>query len=537
MRVYLLAFPLAGLVACAANDTPDSAETAGRGTTRQAIDRSIRDDLRLAFTIGSRCALRDQECRAAVTEDVRANQGVAQIAALVGALSHEEICRQLTSVREPNVAFAVGAGNIGPQGQEGAIAFDLGAGTGTVLTASSGLSAVYLGGAWEAIAGSSSPLLDAWAGAFVTREASLAVAGADVHFATDAGLLGAAMPSASENVKSFVTIDGSSFESALRPSGSSVLGFAKALGPIVKSDGLGLTFVGDGKLAPKVALAATLVQLAGFKGLAPRAAAIAIGTTEGARFEGGVGAYCSTDALTVRSFGVKPLGGHGGGTSLDDGFSNLETTSGEGDMPLDCSSGLEELSCGKLFNDPTLICANAGRDKNGRDTSCCRKPITDPAKIEKMKACTPGPDSGCGSDSVCSRAAESGPTSTSYVCVPKNACAAFEGNPEPLPGGTDRAKRKCSYFVGEGTSVISQSGAVVEAHGVATQKCLEYRKNNDGATDSEANQFCNWVNYVGDDKVVDCSASTFYQSRCTVKIDRCLFSPRMEQPYGYGRNR
>jgi hypothetical protein len=535
MRVYFLVLPLAGLLACAANDTPDPAETESRGTTRQAIDRSIREDLRLAFTIGSRCALRDQDCRAASTEEVRADRGDAQIAALIAGLSHEEICRQLTSVREPNVAVAVGTGSIGPQGQEGAIAFDLRAGTGTVLTAASGLSAVYLGGSWEAIAGSSSPLLDAWAGAFVTREASLAVAGADVHFATDAGILGAAMPSASENVKSFVTIDGSSFESALRPSASSVLGLAKALGPIVKSEGGGLTFVGDAKLPPKVALAATLVQLAGFKGLAPRAAAIAIGTTESARFEGGLAAYCSIDALTLRS--LNPLGGNDRGTSLDNGFSEIETTSGEEEVPLDCSSGLEELACGTLFKDPTLICANAGRDARGRSMSCCRKPITDPAVVEKMKACTPGPDNGCPADTVCSRAAESGPTNASYVCVPKNACAAFEGNPQPLPGGTDRAKRKCSYFVGEGTSVISESGAIVEAYGVATKKCLEYRKNNDGATDSEANQFCNWVSYVGDDRVVDCSASTFYQSRCTVKIDRCLFTPRMEQPYGYGRNR
>jgi hypothetical protein len=529
MRVCLLTLPLAifGLVACGSNDAPDASEAANRGTTRRAIDKSIRDDLRLAFTIGARCGLRDQDCRAAVAEEVKAGRDDARIATLVAGLTHEEICRQLTSVREPNVAFAVGAGNIGPNGEEGAVVLDLKLGTGTVLTAASGLSAVYAGGAWEAITGSQSPMLDAWAGALSTREASIPIAGANVHFATDAGLLGAAMPGSSAAiVKGFVSIDGSTFGYSLRPSASSALGMTKALGPIVKKEGASFTFIGDSTIPARVALAATAVQLAGFKGLAPRAAAIAIGSEEGSLFEGGIGAYCSSDALTVRSFGVKPLGGSGSGTSLDDGFAGIETPSSEETAAFDCSSQDGDLAC-----EGGDFCA-----RSGEKTSCCRAPITDPEVVSKMQGCTQGPNDGCPAGTACSQAGPIGSgTESSFVCVPTSECSGFKGTAEGLPK-TDRVKRKCDYFEGDGTSVINQAGAVVEGHEEAVKKCIEFRKNNNGATDNEAMQFCKWSTYAGDDYIADCSASVRWQSRCKVKIDRCLFSARMEQPSGYGRN-
>jgi len=480
------------LPACGSDPVEEPA-AAGGAVSPIAIDAQIRGDLKLALTIGARCQPRDSECRASFSSRIAkrdfSDAVAARVSALVDGLDRADFCEQLTLAESSRVVFAIGAGSVIGDG-EGLIAFDLSSFGAVALTSRAGFGALVGGGPYEVLARSESGTLFELGGAGVQAAPPSLVIPETTPWTADGGWAGAVRPApngelARATLVSLLNVDGSRFTDQATPSRSSAFVLARTFEPLAKAEGQLLSFrTPPNGVRPGAATAIAVTQVAGLDGLGPRAAALAIAADRVSSLPGGIAAYCGTGkaALTTRSFGgaVRPrdigiqidvsLGTSFGGVGNRDGSSNGET-----DEPLDCSSGFEELSCASAYpNKPNLMCSFAGKGK-----SCCRAPIEDP---DGLQPCTPGPDSGCGADKVCVRAAESGPNATRYVCLGEDSCEAFGGPSQPLPAGQCESPNRNRYFhTFEAWSIMTRSMAESDAITGAANECWEGEKN--GETD------------------------------------------------------
>jgi len=417
-RILPLTVTATLLGACASSGPDDEGAAAVAATSAIAVDARIRSDLERALSVGARCRVGDEACRAATLDRIakgdRSDPVVAKVVERVGALGREEFCAALA--REDGALFAVGADSVA-RTNEAAILFDLTSFRAAVVTSADGLSDVLDGAPYEAFSRAADTFPPAWG-------ADPKADGAD-RFAAAEGLGGAILPSRAPGevrsaLISLVSVDGSTFLAAPRPSPTSALRVARMLGGKARGDLV--EFERSASRGGGLAIATAIAQVAGIEGLAARAATIAIARDRLTSFAGGVAAYCRAreGTLATRSFG-------GGGYEGLGGLQDRSASATPEDAPLDCSSGFAELACDAVFPGKALVCAQNGPGKG----SCCRKPITE--SLETYKACTPGPDSGCPTGTFCQRAAESGPTAERYLCVGADACAAFEGAPEPRP--------------------------------------------------------------------------------------------------------
>jgi len=418
VRIVASATSLALVAACSsAGEAPEAGASASSPMT---VDAQIRSDLKRALSVGARCRVGDETCRSAILEAVTKNERsdavVAGILERVDALDRADFCAELS--RDDGALFAVGSDSVAST-NEASVVFDLTSFQAAVITAADGLSDLVDGAPYEAFSRAAPTFPPTW----VTG----AKAAGPELFVGDDGLRGAVRPSRSprearEALQSIVSVDGSTFREAPKASRTSALRLARMLG--AKERGDVVVFERSSTLGAGAAIASAVVQVAGLEGLGPRAATIAIARDRLSSFPGGVLAYCGRPAgtLATRSY-------TDGDASLDDfgGVQDRTASTTTEENALDCSSGLDELSCAEVFPGQALVCAQNGPGKG----SCCRKPITE--GLSRYKTCTTGPDSGCPAGTYCQRAAESGPTASTYICVGADACAAFEGAPEPRP--------------------------------------------------------------------------------------------------------
>jgi hypothetical protein len=417
-KLALLSFAsLLALTGCAGTDSSDDPNGATSATSAN-VDAHVRADLKLALSIGARCQPQDAGCRTTVRDRVtrgdRTDAVLARVAGLVDRIDRADICAQTALVTGAEPVFVVGAEDA-VAANEAAIVFDLAHFRAAVLTARDGLS-VITSGPYEALAKGAAAFPQLWSGPF--RQAAPVIKLEGSAWASEGAVGTARLAPTGATVAALTVVDGSTFDERPVASATSAVALTKAFAPLASRAGAVVSF-GSG-----ASTAIAIAQIAGLDGWGPRAAAIAIALDRVSTLDGGLASYCGS-ILTTRSFNVAPRAKVEASVSLGSSFAGITDREGsEATEALDCSSDLEELSCERLYPGQQLMCAYAGA--NG---SCCRQPITD---VRGYQQCTPGPEAGCPSGTVCSRAAD---TADAYVCVAEGACQAFGGVASPLPAG------------------------------------------------------------------------------------------------------